>query len=181
MTGEIVYLQDKKLNKYLPWQYYDLFNFVSIPMLKKRPYIKKWQLFTKTVHSRNINDNIGILTGKTSGITVVDIDIKDNGLVFWQNIKNEYPEIITPTVITSTGGLHLYFKYEPTLANTIKLVISGAKIGIDIRNDHGIVLTPPSKISKKKYKWVKGLSLEDTSIKKIPVWLYNLINETQKK
>lgn len=177
--GEILYLKDKKLNKYLPWQYYDLFNFISIPMLKKRPYIKKWQLFTKTVHARNVNENIGILTGKVSGITVVDIDIKDNGLLFWKNIAQ--PEIITPTVVTSTGGLHLYFKYEPTLDNTIKLVINGTKIGIDIRNDHGLVLAPPSKISNKKYKWIKGLSLEDTSIKKMPVWLYNLIKETQKK
>ena len=54
--------------------------------------------------------NVGIPTGETNDIVVIDIDIKDDGLKEWQTYTAEFGEPITPTVKTPSGGYHYYFK-----------------------------------------------------------------------
>ena len=84
--------------------------------------------------------NIGIATGKASGITVVDIDAGSGGLETWAQIcaENDIPD--TFTVQTGGGGYHLYFKYT----NGIKTGTNLLGTGIDIRNDGGYIIAPPS-------------------------------------
>ena len=84
--------------------------------------------------------NIGIATGKLSNITVVDVDVKTGGLESWQKICEAYEIPDTFTVNTGGGGFHLYFKYQPGIKTGTNLL--GA--GIDIRNDGGYVIAPPS-------------------------------------
>ena len=80
--------------------------------------------------------NVGIATGKVSGIFVVDIDSPEAE-------KNLYAQIELPdTFKVKTGrGLHLYFKYDPN-----RPVRNGAHIieGVDIRGDGGYVAGPGS-------------------------------------
>jgi hypothetical protein len=186
MNCKINFLKDKNDNKLLPFQYYNNYNLISIPILtnSKKPIIKEWQNSTKTIHPQYINENIGILTGKVNNITVIDIDVKDNGLVFWKqlllknNIQN-FKDLNTPLVKTASGGLHYYFKYNKDLPNINKFKINNNnnKIGIDIINDKKQVIAPPSIIDNKKYKWIINL---DYKIQKIPKWLKEFILKHKK-
>jgi len=78
----------------------------------------------------------GLMTGKISGVIVVDVDPKNGG---------EMPKEIahlSPTTITPSGGTHSYFKYvEGALTKHPK--------GIDIQSDGVYVILPPSN----GYKW----------------------------
>lgn len=172
---KIKFLRDSDDTKYLPFQYYNKFKFVTIPVRGKIPFIKNWQLFKKTVHPSNVLDNIAVLTGHISKITVIDIDQNDNGLKFWNELtkdqKLEFPTVITPT------GLHIYFKYTTELKNTIRLKIGSEKIGIDIRNNGGLAVLPPSS----DYKWIKGKSLNELKLKKMPKWLFDFLKVAQIK
>lgn len=93
--------------------------------------------------------NVGIVTGKISGIIVVDLDTpdaiqfaKDNGFFYG-----------TPRVKTSKG-YHLYFEYKDGIHNS-----QNHLPGIDIRGDGGFVVAPPSvHESGHVYCWVKDHS-----------------------
>ena len=61
-------------------QYYNNFGFVSLPIDNQKKAICKWGDINKDNFMEKINDNnnIGVLTGEISGITVIDVDVKDN-------------------------------------------------------------------------------------------------------
>jgi hypothetical protein len=111
--------------------------------------------------------NLAIVTGKISGIVVVDIE-KDGD-------SNGYP----PTVTVKTGGdgLHLYYKhpgFEVSNGTRIKELT-------DIRGDGGYVVAPPSVSTKGEYSWV--LSLDDSDFSDMPSWIIQKTNsvDTDKK
>ena len=81
------------------------------------------------------NYNIGIVTGKVSGLTVVDLD--SSVAVAFANSHGMFST--TPTVKT-TKGYHLYFQYHDSFTNKVNL--SGLQI--DVRGDGGFVVAPPS-------------------------------------
>lgn len=84
--------------------------------------------------------NIAVITGKISGLTVLDID--NPNLLFVAN---------TPTVITGRGGRHLYFEGDDKVRNAAKFVR-----GVDIRGEGGYVIAPPSNhVSGTDYEWEK--------------------------
>lgn len=154
---------------------YHKFKFVCIPLNGKVPFFKKWTEITHTPKESNVfdNRNIGILTGKISKLTVLDIDTQDNGVATWNKIKKLYPEFKTPMVATPNKGFHLYFKYNPKLSSTSKLHLNGQTIGWDLLNDGRQATTVPSVLYGKKYKWIN--SLDDTPLIKMPQWLENYI------
>jgi hypothetical protein len=170
--NKIFYIKDAQDNKLLPFQFYNLFGFVTLPTIGKVPFIKKWNHISKTISPSNLNHNIAVLTGKVSGISVLDLD-GDIDL-----FKKLFGEIDTPTVKTNKG-FHLYFKYDPEIKSSIKLNGTGlknGKINWDFRNGN-LVSLPPSKINDFTYKWVKGKTLNDCSIKSIPNSLKKMLIE----
>jgi len=80
--------------------------------------------------------NIGMPTGKLSGISVVDIDPKNGGTV------PEGMPTMTTVVKTGSGGWHYYYKHADGVRNTDERG-TGFK-GVDIRGDGGFVIVPPS-------------------------------------
>lgn len=172
---KIDYLITKDNIKLLPWQYYNLFNYITIPMYDKKVLIPNWQNKTHTVIPNYISPNIGILTGKKNNLTILDIDIKDDGLKLWNTVSKKYPEIKTPTVKTPTGGLHYYFKYNNKIPNMNKILVDGQIIGWDLKSDGSIIATPPSLHSNtnKRYKWI--ISLNDNKPIMMPKWLESFI------
>lgn len=72
--------------------------------------------------------NIGIVTGKISGLIVVDCDLGSD--------HTKYPE--TDTIRTGSGGHHLYYAYHP-ISNK-----AGIHPHVDIRGDGGYAVAPPS-------------------------------------
>lgn len=81
--------------------------------------------------------NWGIATGSVSGIVVVDVDIKNDGIANTAQL-NLSP---TYTVTTPSGGIHYYYAIPPgrPVRSTVGLVP-----GVDIRADGGYVAAPPS-------------------------------------
>jgi len=91
----------------------------------------------------NSEYNIGIATGKESNLTVIDID-GDKGLASLEIIKDRLPDTM---VVKTPKGEHHYLKYNPDLKTT-----TGIMPGIDIRNDGGYVVAPPSVVNGIEYK-----------------------------
>ena len=89
------------------------------------------------------NDNIAIATGRLSGVSVLDVDGK-KGLASLKEAKVSPPE--TYTVETPNAGWHLYYTYNSQLKQT-----QGILDHIDIRNDGGYVVAPPSTLDGKPY------------------------------
>lgn len=175
---KIRFLVDSKGSKLLPFQFYNLFGLISLPMIGKRPFIKGWNLFTHTVHPSDITQNIGILAGKINNITVLDLD-GEEAIKYFKELSKKHKEIKAPTVKTP-GGIHIYFKYTPKLKSTLRLKGSNSdpsnnsKLKWDIKNN-GIIAAPPSVIGKNKYKWVRGKSLNDINPPEMPNWLIEFI------
>jgi putative DNA primase/helicase len=96
--------------------------------------------------------NIGVATGKKSGIVVLDIDKKTQGFESIKKLEGEFgnlPKVLT--VNTGGGGLHLYFKYPENGFKSTEGVLGA---GIDTRGDGGYIIAPPSNhISGGQYTW----------------------------
>jgi len=75
--------------------------------------------------------NVGIVTGKISGVMVLDID---------GDLPDDFPKLPKTWEAKTAKGRHLYFKYEDGMKNRAK--INGHNI--DFRADGGYVVAPPS-------------------------------------
>lgn len=170
---KIDYLETKKGEKLLPWQYYNSFNYISIPMVDKKVLIPNWQNKTETVVPHYLTPNIGILTGKKNNLLVLDIDIKDDGIKLWNEISKMHSEIKTPTVKSPGGSLHFYFKYNSKIPNMNRILVNNKKYGWDIKSDGSIITSPPGLYpnSKQRYQWLPNKSLNDLKPISIPKWL----------
>ena len=86
--------------------------------------------------------NIGIATGETSGLTVVDLDGQEAQLAL---DAAGLPLPVTYTVKTRKG-YHLYLQYDQDVRQTARILDM-----VDIRNDGGYVVAPPSVVDGFKY------------------------------
>lgn len=92
---------------------------------------------------------IGVVTGKRSGITVVDIDVKGgkNGFLALEANNIVFPD--GPVSRTPTGGAHHIFRYNPKIKNSVEKIP-----GVDTRNDGGFIIIEPSIFPDGgKYEW----------------------------
>lgn len=128
---------------------YQVFGYSIMPLRRnKRPALNSWTALQETPWTdeeviayweKNQSANIGIITGKISGITVVDIDTgKFEGDP--TTALSAFPA--TYTVKTPTGGYHLYYKYDARIQQTANTFPQFPHV--DIRNDGGYVVAPPS-------------------------------------
>ena len=95
--------------------------------------------------------NIGIRTGQISGVVVLDIDAKSEGLESWAELQDIHARVDTLTCHTGGGGMHLYFKAPP---DELKSTAGQIARGVDTRAEGGYVVAPPSMhISGQRYWW----------------------------
>lgn len=116
--------------------------FSVIPLKKdKKPLLSSWLEFQKTPATAEVIEewwlrypdaNVGIVTGKISGITVIDIDTKGETVVPLDTFPQTY------TVKTPSGGYHLYYQYDPEIKQTANTYPQFPHV--DIRNDGGYVV-----------------------------------------
>jgi hypothetical protein len=121
------------------------------------------------------NLQIALITGKISNLTVVDIDTHKEGCA----IKRDDPCDCNPipvsqlaerlpstlTSVTGSGGLHLFYQYDPSIPNSVNL----AHPQLDIRSEGGVIILPPSlHYSGNEYTWKKELPWSKEAIASLP-------------
>jgi hypothetical protein len=101
------------------------------------------------------NANIGIATGRDSGLAVLDVDRPDS-LNGWQS----------DTLTAETGkGQHLYFSLNGT---AVKNSVRKLGDGLDLRGDGGYVVAPPSRHANGvTYTWRNF----DSKPQQVPAWI----------
>ena len=93
------------------------------------------------------NANVGIVTGKLTGLVVVDVDTYRGAKM--EPIHEEYPTALISK--TGRGAYHLVYSY-PKDAEYVPNQV-GAD-GVDIRADGGLIVAPPSiHANGKRYFW----------------------------
>ena len=113
--------------------------------------------------------NIGIVTGSTSKLIVLDIDPHHGGDDSFEHIVRRFGRLsATVEARTGGGGWHLYFEHPGyPVRNRV-----GIRQGIDLRGDGGYVVAPPSvHPSGKRYAWLPGHSPEERRLAPLPGWL----------
>jgi len=112
--------------------------------------------------------NIGIATGKSSAIWVLDVD--DGGDETIKSLELEFDKLPnTATSKTGSGGYHLIFTYDDRIKSRVKSLT-----GLDTRAEGGYIIAAPSNhYSGGSYEWLTDLKPVETA----PEWLIAKLNE----
>lgn len=126
--------------------------------------------------ARYPNANLALLTGRVSGVVVLDIDPRhggDEALAAWQARNGPLPE--TPQALTGGGGQHFFFRYPGVPVKSSANVMPG----VDVRGDAGIIILPPSMHSSgRSYEWDTSAHPDDIPLAAMPAALLALANST---
>jgi len=147
------------------------------PCIKKAktPYIAHWpdRATSDPEQIREFWDifpeaNVGLVTGRTSGIFVVDIDGEEGDKSLLSIQQASY---IPDTLRVKTArGWHLFFQYPPT--GEVRNSAGQLGTGLDVRGEGGYVIAPPSvHPSGHVYTFAKS----DESVAEAPDWLLSRI------
>jgi Bifunctional DNA primase/polymerase, N-terminal len=112
--------------------------------------------------------NVGVPTGKKSGVVVLDVD--DGGLESLAKLERAgaaAPK--TARARTGGGGIHVFFRYPrgTEIRNSAGLLGPG----LDVRGEGGYVVVPPSR-TQSSYQWVDRSPLAEAS------WLIEHLTES---
>lgn len=118
--------------------------------------------------------NIGVATGKKSGIVVIDIDPRNGGDETLAELVSDIGQL-PRTVVANTGGggQHFYFKYP-----VVEIKGGNNKLGkgIDIKSDGGYVIAAPSvHLSGELYQWQAGCGPDDVELAELPDSIVHLL------
>lgn len=134
----------------------------------KHPAMKAWKMYqVERAPEEQIkkwflsNCNVGIITGKLSGITVLDLD---NHKAF-EFAARQGGLDNTPWVKTGKG-YHFYYQYEEGHGNFVR-----KWDGIDLRAEGGLVVAPPSiHVTGTEYTW-EGFG---KPLRPLPSWVIEM-------
>jgi hypothetical protein len=113
--------------------------------------------------------NVGVPTGKKSGVVVLDVDVDDGGLESLAKLEPAGAPIPkTARARTGGGGIHVFFRYPrgTEIRNSAGLLGPG----LDVRGEGGYVVVPPSR-TLDPYVWVDSSPLAEAS------WLIERLTE----
>ncbi|MCM8782014.1 MAG: bifunctional DNA primase/polymerase [Candidatus Omnitrophica bacterium] len=143
----------------------------KIPLVSWTKYMteKAEPLTIKTWLDKYPNLMLGVVTGKISNLSIIDIDRKEavDDLFSLLGYKPMCPMAVTPR-----GGIHLYFAFNPEVSGAINI-----RPGIDIRSEGGYVVVPPSISPKGKYAWYDNKSPKDILIPEFPEELISVFGK----
>ncbi|WP_207634478.1 bifunctional DNA primase/polymerase [Candidatus Frankia alpina] len=128
----------------------------------KRPLVRDWPTAAsaspgqiKAWWERWPDANVGVVTGRRSGLGVLDLDPGKGGTAPLSALESRVGCLPgTVTVVTGSGGAHLYYRHPGVP------LLSAADVygpGLDVRGDGGLVVAPPSRHPcGHRYAWVGG-------------------------
>jgi Bifunctional DNA primase/polymerase, N-terminal len=98
--------------------------------------------------------NIAVITGRLSGVVVVDLDVRHGAERSLAELEAQAGDLPWRAVVeTPSGGWHVYLQHPrfgvPNSASKL-----GA--GVDVRGDRGLALLPPSRRGLGSYRWAVG-------------------------
>jgi hypothetical protein len=134
---------------------------IPAPIGAKRALVQ-WKLWQTTLPDLELwqawahrwpRANIAIVTGRLSGIVILDVDPRHGGLDSLARLERQHGELPeTATVLTPSGGRHLYFAHPGGRVANVQN--STAAPGLDLRGDGGLALLPPSRRPDgQRYEW----------------------------
>jgi putative DNA primase/helicase len=125
--------------------------------------------------------NIGIATGVTSGIVVLDIDSRHDGYEMLAKLEERHgPLPATWRFLTGGGGEHILFRHP----GTGKVANSAGALGrgIDVRGDGGYIVAPPSlHVCGRPYAVSVDHHPDDVTLAEMPPWLSDLLSTTARR
>ena len=123
--------------------------------------------------------NIGLRTGRESGIVVIDVDPRHDGdarLVEHERRFGALPE--TWHFLTGGGGEHIVFRHPGGRVQNSAGGTGPLGDGLDVRGDGGYIVAPPSQhISGRHYAIATDQHPDDVPLAELPVWLMAMIAE----
>jgi hypothetical protein len=105
--------------------------------------------------------NVGVPTGRESGVVVLDVDPDAGGSESLAKLERACgPVPTTATARTGGGGIHHFFRYPrgKEIRNSAGLL----GLGLDVRGEGGYVVVPPSR-TQGPYRWVDTSPLAEAS------------------
>ena len=166
-------------------------NLLFFKLCKNNKIPIKNEKFTDVKTSKPLNKintnfyNVGI-SCKVNNLIILDIDVKDDGILEWANYIKEHNEPLTVKAKTPSGGFHFYFNSsslnytneEIELINNLKNKSKYRNKGLDIRKNNGYVACEPSIINSSKYEFIRHY--KDNKILDIPLTLLKWLLEFEK-
>lgn len=132
-----------------------------------RPIIKGWW-------KKWPDANIGIATGRSSGIFIVDVD-GDVGKASLKKLQAKHGRLPETVTVKTGSGRHLYFQCDGLrIGNSVGTLRSG----IDVRGEGGYVVGVGSAhVTGARYRFANGKGLEAIEIASAPEWLLGLVRK----
>lgn len=114
--------------------------------------------------------NVGVLTGRPSGLVVIDIDPRHGGAESMRRLVDEHGQLPQgPRVQTGSGGWHLFFASRD---REVRNSVNRVGPGIDVRGEGGYVIAPPSvHPCGGRYVWTRGGEAPE-----MPEWLQRIVD-----
>ena len=146
------------------------------PGIKKVPYVQWEPYMREPANEAEIRGwwqkwpeaRIGLVTGKVSGVVVLDMDGEKGG----EFLKGK--ELPPTCCVRTARGKHLYFKYPDFYVHNYVKVN-----GLDIRGDRGYVMLPPSSHhTGRAYEWT--ISPEEKDPAEMPGWLVDFMKKLER-
>ena len=125
--------------------------------------------------------NVGICTGRSAGIWVLDVDPQHDGDTSLARLLERHGDLpVTVESRTGRGGRHLYFRYPED--REVRNSVGKIAAGLDVRSDRGGVVAPPSRhISGRRYEWAPGRSPDDVEVADAPAWIFEELDTADRR
>ena len=125
----------------------------------------------RTWWARWPNANLGVATGESSGLMVLDVDLPDGPVSLDRLVADHGPLPATCEQRTGSGGRQLLFAHPgQPVSNRARLLP-----GIDVRGDGGYIVVPPSTHAcGHRYQWTARIPPAAP-----PGWLLDLADRTR--
>jgi putative DNA primase/helicase len=118
--------------------------------------------------------NIGLLTGASSGLVVLDVDPRNGGDISLATLLDQHgPLPDTVQALSGGGGVHYYFAWEPDLVS-----LKPAP-GLDFLAHEGcqVLAAPSLHPSGQCYTWELSSDPADVPLAPLPPWLRTLVQQ----